>query len=175
MTPSAQSDPLLARAGCWLLGCVSSALPTVLRPWGEAAVAEAAAVPQHERSQFVAGATLALLRMMARHVFIHAWADRSLLLGALAAGIILGWIDAVSATRNPLRVLIPLFSCVGGWIGPRGSWRLGVLIGLGVPIVASVYSVGPYRYDTGDAWFSLPPAVALAAAAGWIRRRLARG
>ena len=150
-------------------------IPTSARPWLDAVSAEAAAVPRPERMRFVIGASIGLLRIATRAALVQLWTDRVVILAAIVGGLMIGVIDLASATRNPLRILIPLLSCAAGAANPKTAWRHGLLIGLGVPIAAALSPGGPYQHDRGDVWISIAPAVILATTAGIVSRRMARG
>jgi hypothetical protein len=163
------------RAGSWILNELTRLMPITRRHWGDALMAESQAVPEPERLRFLVGAISGVLQVTARHHIERAWSERHLVAAALICGLIVGWVDAASMTRHPLRILLLLTCIAAGVVRPAGSWRWGALIGIGVAASAGLDPAGPYVYDTGDKWFPLLPAIMLAGSAGWLKKGFVRG
>lgn len=152
-------------------------LPRDQREWGDALVAElhAVATIRDGLSLALSGA-LGLVLVAAERLVVR-WASAAvILLIAALLGLASGYIDAVSGNRWPLRGMIIASSIVMGIAGPNVAVVSGLLIGLGVPVVAVLTGfAGPYYYDHGDVWFPLLPAIACAVVTASVRRRASRG
>ena len=90
-----------------------------------------------------------------------------LTLAAASTGIAIGWVDSRSTEVQVPALLIILAAGALGALWPKGSWFLGIVVGLGVPCFnAFSQSRGwrtPYPSAPGSIWI-LPVLFGLAAA-----------
>jgi hypothetical protein len=145
------------------------------RTWARAIIAELYAVPPGlGRVRFALSGAVALLRIAGDRALSRWLNDPAALAAAAGCGLLIGWIDVVSESRWPLRIL--LIGCCGGLgvVRPRTALVGGAVAGLAISLMGRLAgSAGPYAFDAGDAWWPVLPAIALSAVAAWIARRIA--
>jgi hypothetical protein len=96
---------------------------------------------------------------------------------ALAIGLVIGYIDLHSTEVQFPALLILVGGFVFGFIQPRGAWRWGVSLGLGVPLahlIGSFFNLLPPFQTEIFGLIGLPLIFALAAVyAGSLLRSIA--
>jgi hypothetical protein len=101
------------------------------------------------------------------------------LAAALLAGLLVGVVDTRAEEVQPAVLLFVLTGAGLGTIAPRAALPIGVLLGLGVPIVHAYVRMNhlplPYAMNSYAAGFlALIPATIGALAGAWMRRGMAR-
>jgi hypothetical protein len=136
--------------------------------------AECDAIPGgEERRGFVRGCLTALL-VIALETRLRAWIAEPKLLGlALAGGLLLALADRSNGTRAILWIVLLAASASFAWWRPVAAWRWGFLLAIGVPLLSMIGAPGgPYRFDPGDVWYGLPPAIVVAILVARARRAI---
>jgi hypothetical protein len=146
------------------------------REWVHALRSElAACASPSERLQLALMGSFGVFRIAAADVWRDCAGEPPVLAAVFAASAVVAAVDATSAGRLPLYVLLPGACCLAALLRPRAAALWGLLLGLGVPALALVSDFrGPYAHDRGDVWFGLVPALLISLLAGRAGRRLRR-
>jgi hypothetical protein len=105
--------------------------------------------------------------------------ERTTLVSALAAGILIGIVDIRAEEVQPAVLLLLLTGAGLGALAPRVALPIGLLLGLGVPIMHAYVRMNhlplPYATDgyAGSFLALIPPTIG-ALVGAWTRQRVLR-
>ena len=133
-------------------------LPSGLRAWGEAVIAE-----QHHiasawnRLMWAVGG----IAMSAKELLRSVLSDRLTWAASLAFGIVAAIVDLHSSTRWPYIALLCTFGLTLACWRPKWAWRWIIPLALSLPAVVLVTNKwGPYALDRFDVFYGLVPSSA---------------
>jgi CubicO group peptidase (beta-lactamase class C family) len=137
-------------------------------------LAELESIPEGgRRNRFVAGCVRALAVDLVT-VRLRSWSeDHRTLAMAFAAGLVIATLDQASDTRRPMWIALGATSALFAWRRPTAAWRWGLLLAIGIPLLAAVHGArGPYAFDRVDATYGIVPAILVATIVAFCRHRI---
>lgn len=149
-------------------------LPADQREWADAVRAEIGAPTlAREKVALAASGGLGLVSLACERLLTRWTRSPRALALAVAIGVSIGAIDAVSPSRLPLRLMVIGSAFAMGLAWPRSAGATGGIIGLMICLAARASgAVGPYAHDRGDAWIPLLPSVFIAMLGAEVGKRL---
>lgn len=152
-----------------LLSLARKLTPRRDREWLDALIAELPSVADgRERRAWLGGAPAVLAAAFWRRAVSDAW----LVPVCLITGSVLAYFNLEAGSRLPYALLLGAVVGLISFVRPEWSWRWALLLQLCLPAAVALGFEGPYQHDRLDALYALPPALAIALVASWLRSRI---